>query len=261
MSETSVVIILLLGICFQNVESKPANKQLPSYIDVCDPRTANENSCYIDNFNKVLKKLKTPLPELGLRAFDPLEIEKLHLEFGGGSFAFDANLTNIKLFHITEGGAKDFNVSWNTLKFGGSFYFPRFDIVGDYKATGRFLLLNIDTNGVMVINCTGAAIRGYWNSEIYTKRGKKHIRYTDAKVEADLKTMKINLSNLIPNNPEITENTNQAINANIDVLYKDLIPIIHEVALSFVADALNRVYSFYPVEVLWPGVEKLIGKN
>jgi len=131
-------------------------------------------------------------------------------------------------------------------------FFPKFDIVGTYKGIGKFLLLNINTTGQFIANFSDVFVRGSWNAKKYVQNGEDYLKFVDAEVEPDIKGLHLELTNLIPNNPEITKNTNDAINANIDVLYKELSPVIHDTMLSFVEDALNSVYGIFPIDVLWP---------
>lgn len=71
-------------------------------------------------------------------------------------------------------------------------------------------------------------------------------------IEVTTTSLKLRLDDLFKGNDELNNNFNKVIEENIDVLAKDVLPVIETTLASIFKKFINGVNSRFPIEVLYP---------
>lgn len=91
------------------------------------------------------------------------------------------------------------------------------------------------------------------NGQRYYQQDKQYLKLTDTVIEQiDFGKPNFQFYNLFRNNPELTEQTNKILNANMQELLNDLRPTLEQTIGKTVMEFIGRVFTRFSIEELFP---------
>ncbi|KAK5646926.1 hypothetical protein RI129_005390 [Pyrocoelia pectoralis] len=228
-------------------------QQIPSYVPLCKRKEPDLSKCITNSINTLGPYLVKGIPEMNLPPGDPLHFFNATIRSGGNSaVALEAESWNHTAFDLMDFNIKDFSLNLENINLATTIQFPSARIKGHYHLKAKILLFDINTNGFYEINATNVIANVHSDGRRYMKNSKEHIELENFVLDIQIETAKINFSNLINGNEELTEVANNAINENINVVYEELRSIAGQVLGDIVVLYFNSVFRLFPMKELFP---------
>lgn len=91
------------------------------------------------------------------------------------------------------------------------------------------------------------------SGERYYQQDRQYLRLTDTQIdEIDFGQPQFQFAELFRNNPELTEQTNKILNANMAALIDDLRPTLERTIGNTVQQFIGRVFAKFSIDELFP---------
>ncbi|XP_050309450.1 putative beta-carotene-binding protein [Anthonomus grandis grandis] len=225
-------------------------KKFPTYIEKCRQSDVNFEKCLLKAVQNAKAHLQEGIPEFRLPKMNPLIIPEVGLDAGAG---FIARFENVEIYDADKFTIKKFDVSLedNKVKFDMSFPFIR--IKANYYIFGKVLFFNLDGSGPADGNITNCRVVATMNGQRYYQQDKQYLKLTETVIEdIDFGKPNFRFYNLFRNNPELTEQTNKILNANMQELLNDLRPTLEQTIGKTVLEFIGRVFARFSIDELFP---------
>ncbi|XP_030766676.1 uncharacterized protein LOC115890550 [Sitophilus oryzae] len=236
----TVVILLVLD--------NASSKGLPSYLKLCKRRSGNLRTCVAENVELLRPHLKKGIPELFIPSMDPLIIPEATLNSGD---QFKATFRNIEMYHAENFKVDTFNFDLDHHHVDAKLTFPLLRIKSNYNINGRLLILQLNGQGPADGNYTNVRASLSLKGTPFKKNNKEYIRWEKEKIDIGIEKSHLSFDRLFGDNAQLNEQTNRAINDNIDGIIQELQPVIQGVVSDFVFTIINRVFARYSVNELF----------
>ncbi|KAF2878654.1 hypothetical protein ILUMI_27513 [Ignelater luminosus] len=229
------------------------SKNLPSFITKCKRHYPEVNKCLLQRADELKPYLEKGIPELNFPSLKPLIIPKLEVHTGnGGSTDFSAKFENIRVDHLLEDfeiKELDFNIDNNKIDL--TLFIPKIRIRTTYTFKGNIFALQLSSTGPSDGNLTDIYGFNHVNSKIITKNGKQYLDITDNTLTAKYSISRLRFENIFEGNEELTEQTNKALNENIDEIGKDIKPLIEEAIRGILQRLIQQIFNDYSLDELF----------
>ncbi|XP_017773216.1 PREDICTED: uncharacterized protein LOC108560264 [Nicrophorus vespilloides] len=223
-------LLFTILVLFSSVYTSYSIRKLPDFVEVCNRGDPKLFDCVKRSFENVLQHLDNGIPEMNLLAMNPVFLDKLDFQLGDNSSALsmDAHLNNFKIFGTTDSKLKSGHFDLDKLDFDMVMETPHIYLEADWKAKGKVLLIQFDSDGFYKANMTKVTMNSRYTGSRFTKKGEEYMKVEDLKLDLNIGTFNINIDNLFKNNKELSEATGKAINENADLLFIEMKPFILE---------------------------------
>ncbi|XP_075235653.1 protein takeout-like isoform X2 [Lycorma delicatula] len=231
-------------------------KNYATYLEPCQRNSPEFNKCIRNALQLLMGKLsKTGIPELELETLDPLKIAELIMTYDGGDIAGKVTLLDTYTRGFSAVKIIDVRSKTDDPNFFGmeiDFYVPRVVTNGIYKMDGRIAKFPI--NGKGIYNITATEVTGTWNliGSPVTKDGEKFMRIDRLSVRPEVGNLKVHASNLINDNPELSQVALAFVNRFWKVLYQEMLPYAEESFDKILRQLVNKVFLKIPYDQLFP---------
>ncbi|RZF32067.1 hypothetical protein LSTR_LSTR005971 [Laodelphax striatellus] len=229
-----------------------------TYLSPCIRNTPEFNQCIRKALQLLMGKLsKAGIKELGLESVDPLSIAELEMTYNGGDPVIGADVTLKDT--ITRGFSAikviDVRSKTDDPNFFGmdiDFYVPRIVTNGKYKMEGH--VGNYPVNGAGDFNITTTEVTGTWKlrGTPIVDDGVTYIRIDRMSVRPEIGGLKAHASNLINDNPELSQIVLAFVNRFWKVLYQEMIPYAEEHFEKILKGIVNKIFLKIPYDQLFP---------
>ncbi|XP_072395597.1 protein takeout-like [Diabrotica undecimpunctata] len=237
-----VIIVCLIAVC--------GAKQLPSYINACKPKHTDITKCILKNVEEQVKpRLLNGIPEMGIPTNNPFFVQSIEVSFGK---TLKTKISNMKIWGLEEMIIDNLKFDLDNVLLDINMTVPNMRTQFDYNVEGKVLVLNLDSTGPGQINITNLFSIIKTNGTKETNHGKSYYVFKNINLDAKVGKMSVQLDNLFPGNPEITENANKLFNDNQLVLIEEFAPIIYNVVKNVLLNGLNNIFIRFPTDVLFP---------
>ncbi|XP_060518411.1 uncharacterized protein LOC132697136 [Cylas formicarius] len=229
----------------------PVSKQgLTSYIEKCHQNDTDFNKCLLKAVQTLKPHLQDGIPEFRLPKMNPLILPEVGLDAGGG---FQAKFVNVEIYDADKFTIKDFDIDLDTNKIKFDMGFDHIRIKAQYSIVGKVLFFNLDGSGPADGNITDVKVMATMLGRRQFKQGKQYLVFPELDIESiDFGQPNFHFYNLFKNNPELTEQTNKILNANMDQLLEDLRPTLETTIGKTVLEFVSRVFNRFSVDELFP---------
>ncbi|XP_060517808.1 uncharacterized protein LOC132696791 [Cylas formicarius] len=245
MKPVFLVSAVICAIYFEDV----AAKGLPSYLKLCNRNDPNLSKCINENVEIIRPKLKQGIPELFIPSLDPLLISRATLDSGN---AFKATFTNIELFYADKFHLHNFDMDLEKYKVDIKIGFPTLRIKSIYNINGRLLVLNLNGKGPADGNYTNVQAHLNLKGTPFNKNNKNFVKWEREKIDITIEKSHLFFDKIFGDNEQLNDQTNRVINENIDTIIEELQPVIQGVVSDFVFGVVNRLFSRYSINDLFP---------
>ncbi|XP_047034913.1 uncharacterized protein LOC110373739 [Helicoverpa armigera] len=238
MSKFSHLVFVVLSVCiYGSFQLIP----LPDYIHPCSELS---DECFTKATLDAIPGIVQGIPEAGIPPLDPLYLDK------NISMTLPGNLKmtfhNAKL----QGLSSCIPDKVSSRRKKRTFVFDmhcNFTVSGQYSLLGRLLLFNLDTEGQAKIKIYNQRIRlEVVERVLLNDQGEGHYKINSYKYKADYGTdLKLNLTNLIRGNPQISANVLQVLNADSQALAKDFGGPILDYAIDYAMNVTQKFFDAY----------------
>ncbi|KAL4717202.1 hypothetical protein ACJJTC_017089 [Scirpophaga incertulas] len=221
---------------------------LPDFIHPCYELT---DECFTKATLDAIPGVVKGIPEAGIPALDPLIIDKnisielpgnLKMQFINAKLAGLSTCVPDKVSSRREKRMFIFDMHCN------------FTIRGLYSLRGRLLLFNLDTDGYAKIKIWNQHIRlEVVEKVVRNKAGVGHYKINSYKYKADYGSdLKMNLTNLIRGNPDISANLLQVLNRDSQLFANEFGGPILDYAIDYAMNVTQRFFNAYAYDQLSP---------
>ncbi|CAG9768263.1 unnamed protein product [Ceutorhynchus assimilis] len=224
-------------------------KELPSYLKLCQRRDPQLHQCIMDNVQILKPKMKPGIPELYIPPLNPLVIPEATLNSGS---SFRATFKDIQLYNAHEFNLQSFDVDLDKYHIDLKILFPLLRIKSLYSFNGRLLILNLNGKGPADGNYTNVQVGLSLNGKVFKKNNKEYVSWEKEKIDINIEKINLLFERLFGDNTELNDQTNKVINNNIDGIVEELQPVIQEVVSGFVFSLVNRLFSRFSLNELFP---------
>lgn len=235
--------ILVLCICLhRSLQLIP----LPEYIHPCAELS---DECFTKATLDAIPGIVKGIPEAGIPPLDPLYLDKnisivlpgnLRMTFHNAKLVGLSSCVPDKVSSRRDKRLFIFDMHCN------------FTIRGVYSLLGRLLLFNLDTEG-------GAKVK-IWNQHIrlevaervvINEEGEGHYKINSYQYKADYGTdLKLNLTNLIRGNPEISANILKVLNSDSQAFAQEFGGPILDYAIDYAMNVTQRFFDAFTYDQL-----------
>ncbi|XP_050511753.1 protein takeout-like [Diabrotica virgifera virgifera] len=225
-------------------------RELPSYINVCKSKHTDITKCILKNVEEQIKpRLLNGVPEMGIPTNNPFFVKSIEVSFGK---TLRTKISNIKIWGLAEMIIDNLIFDLDNVLLDINMTIPDMRTKFEYNVEGKVLLLNLDSTGPGQINITNLFSIITTNGTKETRHGKSYYVFKNINLDAKVGNMSVQLENLFPGNPDITENANKLFNDNQLALIEEFAPIIYNVVKNVLLNGLNNIFTKFPIEVLFP---------
>ncbi|XP_059051921.1 uncharacterized protein LOC131846602 [Achroia grisella] len=214
---------------------------LPDYIHPCSELS---DECFTKATLDAIPGVVKGIPEADIPPLDPLYMDRnISIELPGNLMM---TFHNAKLSGL--GSCVPNKVS--SRRATRTFVFDmhcNFTIRGLYSLRGRLLLFNLDTEGAAKIKIWNQHIRlEVVEKVVKNKDGEGHYKINSYKYKADYGTdLKMNLTNLIRGNPEISANILQVLNRDSQLFANEFGEPILNYAIDYAMNVTQRFFDTF----------------
>ncbi|XP_075984833.1 uncharacterized protein LOC142982293 [Anticarsia gemmatalis] len=214
---------------------------LPDYIHPC---SEGSDECFTNAVKDAIPGIVKGIPEAGIPPLDPLFLDKnismtlpgnLKMTFHNARLQGLSTCVPDKVSSRREKRTFVFDMHCN------------FTIRGVYSLHGRLLLFNLDTEGLAKIKIYNQRIRlDVVERVVLNEKGEGHYKINSYKYKADYGTdLKLNLTNLIRGNPQISAQVLQVLNADSQILANDFGGPILDYAIDYMMNVTQKFFDTY----------------
>ncbi|KAF7282503.1 hypothetical protein GWI33_002606 [Rhynchophorus ferrugineus] len=242
---------ILIGLgCVVVLSSAARVKKFPSYVEKCHQSDVEFSTCILKAIQLVKPHLKTGIPEFRLPKMDPLVLPEVGIDAGAG---FIAKFENVEIYDADKFVIRRFDINLDQNKIKFDLTFPHIRIKAHYSIFGKVLFFNLDGSGPADGNITDCRVIATVNGERYFNQDKQHMKLSEIVIEdMNFGNPNFHFYELFRNNPELTEQTNRILNANMEELLNDLRPTVEQTIGKTVLEFIGRVFARFSIEELFP---------
>ncbi|CAG9768276.1 unnamed protein product [Ceutorhynchus assimilis] len=225
-------------------------KKFPPYIQKCRQNDTDFQKCLYRALENIKPYLKDGIPELRLPKMSPLILPEVGIDAGAG---FIARFENCEIYGADKFVIEKFDVSLEENKIKFDMSFPHIRIKARYYIFGKVMFFNLDGSGPADGNITDCRVIATMNGQRFYQQDKQYLKLTETIIEdIDFGKPNFQFYELFKNNPELTQQTNKILNANMVELLTDLRPTLEQVIGNTVLEFIGRVFQRFSIEELFP---------
>lgn len=252
-------LLLLSSLLFLGVVQSAVIKggiEVPTYLEPCRRNSPEFNKCIRSALQLLMAKLsKSGIPELELESLDPLKIAELIMTYDGGDVAGKVLLTDTYTRGFSAVKIMDVRSKTDDPNFFGmeiDFFVPRVVTNGNYKMDGHVAKFPVTGKGIY--NITATDVSGTWRliGSPVVEDGEKFMRIDRLSVRPEVGNLKIHASNLINENPELSQVALAFVNRFWKVLYQEMVPYAEEHFDKILRQLVNKIFLKIPYDQLFP---------
>jgi hypothetical protein len=230
---------------------------LPPYIKACVKSDPNINDCVIKHANEAIPHLVKGDRKYKIQVLDPFDVEELKiLNDGPRPTGISITLKNAKVYGLKNIVMKKAIMNLDEKHNHFEVLTSKVQIIGQYEASGRILVLPISGNGNVTLTVENMYILfdEYWN--LVPRDGEIYLIRHNVTVTSRTPTgFRIHITNLFNGNKLLGDQTNAFLNENWKDAYKELSPTIFNVLSEIITSVISRISDVVPYDIMFP--EKL----
>ncbi|XP_075215010.1 protein takeout-like [Lycorma delicatula] len=209
-----------------------SSAKLPSYLKPCKI-DGKLNECALKTGREAIPKIINGDSKLKIPRMDPFDIKVIKIDQGSNSFGLKLEIINSKLIGLRKANFVASRMDLQKRHVEWDFKIPKVEVLGNYKADGKILVLPITGQGKANITLLNLDITYKFDFVLTKKNGKEYIQIPDSTINFNTTRMYIKLENLFNGdkvlgnsmNQFLDENWKEVLNELGDPLIKSLSPI------------------------------------
>ncbi|KAG5676048.1 hypothetical protein PVAND_005902 [Polypedilum vanderplanki] len=240
-----ILLIMMIACTVQSAK-------FPTDLEKCK---YDDEKCYINVANTIMKRGSKGYAELGLPVFEPLFVNKIGIDQGGdGPVVLKLHMKDVNIhgfsgvkFKAIKGLGKNIDKAKIDLKYTQ----PIFQMIGKYTTEGKVLVLPVQGDG----NCNITLVNNDCHVKLLTKKieknGKSYMQIDKIKFNFDTTDAKIVFENLFNGNKELSDTFNLFINDNWRDILKEIKPAMSESIAAVYKQIINNIFGNIPYDELF----------
>nr|CAH7712252.1 unnamed protein product [Callosobruchus chinensis] len=218
-------------------------------------KTLNDDPLLVWNdvksgLNAVVARLK----EISFPEVDPVKAPTPSIiNANGGQMQLTMKLTNCYLRGATTNSKiVDMKIDMdNGCRWALDVEIPVLEWYGDYAIQGKLLMFQLNGHGKCNFTLLDTKIHQEMRCQKYQKNDKTHIKITNYTMDINPKTMIYDMQNIIPGNPEISEQVVKTLNADPLLVWAEIKPAFETIVAQMHKDVGNKLYSKIPFDEIY----------
>lgn len=208
------------------------------------------NSCLAQTLEDLRPRLLTGIPELGLPALEPMQVENLVFRQGNGAVTIESTFTDVTITGLSRFNATLINADPISRVLRVGLLIPQLKINGKYNLNGQVFILAINGNGPFRANLNGVNVNtlGRVDVERNPRTGAEQLRISGTNIDFTINSINIRLENLFNGDPILGETVNHFLNENSQEILRDIKPEISRQLSNLVQRVMNDALSQLPVD-------------
>ncbi|XP_030078640.1 protein takeout [Drosophila hydei] len=223
-----------------------------SWLQTCKRSSPNENKCFRKLFEGCFPALAAGIPEIGVKSFEPLNIDQVSVSKGSGNLVLAGGFQNLVIRGPSNATVRSASLDLARRQLNFELELPRLRIRAKYNLKGNILLLPLVGNGDVAMALKNVHTAVYTKISLHneTQTGDEIIHIDEMKVSFQVGAMRIHLKNLFNGNEILAASINAFLNQNGNEVIAELRPDL-ELGLADIFHGLwNNVFSKMPTK-LW----------
>ncbi|XP_055923692.1 protein takeout-like [Eupeodes corollae] len=262
--------IFFIGLIYLSVSSAADEDiyitKAPPYLTSCEIYKPEFTKCSTNSIQKLFIEFAKGIPGLKVgKPIDPFFIKKLVYKQDNNQVAtITANLTNLVTKGFAKTIVKESKVSKKDFSWETTLLVPKLRIDGHYKMEGKILVVPLQGNGEMFIECDDLTIKMHTKTRLYEKGGFTFYNVTGVRIDISISKLKTRFDNLFNGNKEIEDSTNEFFNENWRDLFEALRPVLIQTIEGVLLGQLQAYFHYVPANFFVsdiPTSKELYGKS
>ncbi|XP_069681782.1 protein takeout-like [Periplaneta americana] len=229
---------------------------LPPYIKACIRGEPNFNECAVKHGREAFPHLIPGDRKYNFPPLDPIQIDEIKVIEGGPRAAsLNLVLRNAKIYGVRNTTIENFTYDFENQHIQHRLFIPKVEILAQYEASGRILLLPLFGKGDMNITLDNAHITYDEDYTLDVIDGRRHIRPKNPQAVAVPSRVYFQMDNLFNGDKFLSNQMNEFLNENWKDIYKELSPTVFQVFTKIVVAMISRFDEIVSFDDMFP--EKL----
>ncbi|XP_075236165.1 protein takeout-like [Lycorma delicatula] len=246
-------IFLILFITFNHLSNFSEGLKLPNYITPCKQSDPNLDECVIRHGQAAISKFINGDPKYRVPKLDPLEISELVVNQGTKQIGLSLKLKNTKIYGLRNAKFVRAKTDIKNRRIEWEFRFDRIEMISNYTAEGKVLLLPITGNGPSNVTITDLKITYKYEWELVKKaNGKQYMNFTKSDLLFENGRTYFKLENLFNGDKLLGDNMNFFLNENWKEVTKEIGPAVGEALGEVFRILLTNIAELVPFEYIYP---------
>lgn len=235
-------------------KSSRGDVEIGKYLQICDRNSPDVNDCLVDAIQDGITRLSDGLPELDVPPIDPYVQKEIRVEYKNNQVVAKMIMKNIVVTGLKEAKVHDVRLKADEDRFymEVDITSPRVHVTGQYHGEGQYTSLNIKTDGEFNTTMTDLVYTWKLEGKPEVKNGTTYIKIDSFYMRPDVGGFKSYISNVVPDNPELTNVANEFANRNWRILYREMLPYAQANWNKIGTRVANKIFLKIPYDQLFP---------
>ncbi|XP_046393781.1 circadian clock-controlled protein daywake-like [Ischnura elegans] len=242
-----LTIAVLFCICANSMD---AAKPLPSIIKPCPKNDPKLNECAVANGNFAVPKFKNGIPSYGVPPMDPFFMKEIQVE--GKDIGVRLVFRDVNLHGLSNTKVTAIRIKHDPPNFIWNIYTPVMEMIGNYEASGKVLILPISGKGDFNMTFFGMDVQYEFSCDTVKKSdGELYYAPTTHKVDYSVKKVSFQMENLFNGNKLLGDGMNRFLNENWREVEKSWGPEVAESIAGAMTVIIRALTSRVPAKSFW----------
>ncbi|VEN56595.1 unnamed protein product [Callosobruchus maculatus] len=226
----------------------------PPGVTLCHRSQPDFTECLKENIPKGAHIIMKGLKEIGFPEVDPVKVPTPSIiNANGGQMQLTMKMINCYLRGATTNSKivdlkidMDNGCSWSL-----DVDIPVLEWYGDYAIQGKLLMFQLNGHGKCNFTLLDTRIHQEMRCQKYQKNEKTYIKISNFTVDINPRTMVYEVENIIPGNPEISEQVVKTLNSDPLLVWSEIKPAFNTIVGQMHKDVGNKLYSKIPFDEIY----------
>ncbi|XP_034236235.1 protein takeout-like [Thrips palmi] len=250
MARPEWLLVAVAAMVLSTVPTAQAASKLPSNFKRCAAADPKFNECLRGAVEDAFHKMVNGVPSLGVLPVDPLKVDRIKINQGGGSVSLNMDLRNITITGLADTKMLNYSANLADATLDTASLTRSLRLEFDHVITGRLLLLPIRGAGPGSITLTQLLTGHKLKFVPKMKKDNLYWNIQDYYVKFVPKNISIDFQGLFSDgrgDANLGEQLNRFMNQNAFLIFEEIGSAFEEAFSGVVKEVTHRVFSRVPI--------------
>ncbi|XP_042883934.1 protein takeout-like [Penaeus japonicus] len=226
-----------------------AGTEFASQLRKCSVDNQNAlNTCLKQIMEDLRPRTKTGIPELGLPVLEPMHINNIVFQQGDAAVNVQAQFMQVKVQGLSNYTTSFVNADPRALTLSVGLKVPELRVTGHYELKGQVIIFPVTGSGTFWTNLNNIDASGVGKLSVQQgPDGQDRLRVSDTKINFDIRSISLHLSNLFNGDRVLGDTVNHFLNQNSQEVLRDVKPEVSRQLNVLIQRVMNDALSQLPV--------------
>lgn len=221
----------------------------PYYVEQCSRDDPEVNTCLMHSANRLARLLQRGIPELGMEEVEPVVVDEINIQLGGGPDGYRATFRDIEAYGVSNLTLTNIRSDIDSLQFQMTFEIPHIRVRAKYQSSGVLILVKASGAGDYWGEYDGIRAKIYFKAiPVDQQDGLTYLRVEEAKMDFSVKNIQMGVDNVAGGNVVIQAALNLFINSNAQELLKEMKPALRNKLTTVMHSFIDKLFERIPLE-------------